>query len=632
MNGTKAKDPGFWPTPISPEIVAQGGLTFGGLCVDRQDIYWSESRPLEGGRYVVVRYAGGRTEDALPAPWSARSFVHEYGGGAFTVLNGTIVFSHGADGGLYRLDEAATEPVPLCTIAGLRFADMEIDQGRNRVISIIEDHRGSKVRNYIAAVPLTGGEPLVLVEGNDFYSNPRINPTGDEIAWLTWNVPNMPWDDTSLYRATFDESGVPRSPRAVAERNHQSLMSPSWSSDGVLYFISDRTNWWNLYADTEGEPAPIVEIEAECARPSWTFGRSSYCFLSNNRMAIAVDKESVATLAVREPDGTLEFLNLPLTDIGGVVSLGSDVVMLAGGPRLSASMVVVDAETGGFEVLRSAVESDVSSNYLSAGEPITFPSGTEMAHAIFYPPFNPELTLPPGVLPPLVVHAHGGPTSSARNYLDLAVQFWTTRGFAYLDVNYRGSSGYGRRYREALYGQWGIVDIEDTLNAARYAAEQRMADGRFMFVTGGSAGGYVALMAVCGHDTFAGCCSYFGVTDLLPFADDTHKFEAHYTDLLLGPLPESTEMYRERSPVRLVDSINVPVLLLQGLEDHVVPPSQAELMRDALLERGVPCEYIPFEGEGHGFRRAPSIIASLEAELAFYRRIISGDAPAGLSH
>ncbi|HZT97695.1 MAG TPA: prolyl oligopeptidase family serine peptidase [Chloroflexota bacterium] len=625
MTTAPSSPPGYWPSPISPEMVAEGGRSFGDLQVDGEDIYWSEGRPLEEGRYVIVRYRDGHIEDVLAPPWSARTFVHEYGGGAFTVHRGTIIFSNGGDGGLYRLDPGAREPAPICAIEGLRFADMAVDANRGRVIAVIEDHRGTEVRNFIGAVPLAGGEPTTLLEGNDFYSNPRLSPRGDQLAWITFNVPNMPWDDTMLYRSSLDEAGMPEEPVLVAGGEGESVMTPLWDGAADLNFISDRTNWWGIYTERNGDQVPRLVTEAECALPAWIFGRASYCFLDDGRLVAGVGKDGVWRLAVVESDGTIRFLTLPFTEIGALACRGSEAVMLTAGPTYADSVVLTDVDRNGFTILQSAVDVAVDTDYISAGEPVTFASGTESAHALYYPPRNGQEALAPGALPPLVAHAHGGPTSAASNGLDLRVQFWTSRGFAFLDVDYRGSTGYGRRYRQALYGNWGVVDIEDTLNAARHLADRGLVDGRHMFVTGGSAGGYVALMAVCGHDVFAGCTSYFGVTDLVPFAGDTHKFEAHYTDLLLGPLPECESVYRERSPVQLVDGIDVPVLLLQGLDDHVVPPSQAEEMRDALIRRGIPCEYIPFEGEGHGFRRAGSIIASYKAELDFYRRIISGD-------
>ena len=629
---------GAWPSPITPELLAESGRRLADLCVDGDDVYWSESRPAEAGRYVIVRATAAGLEDVLPEPWSARTSAHEYGGGAFTVADGVVYFSNGTDGGLYRVTPG-DEPQPLCTTEGLRFADMVVDAKLRRIVCVVEDHRGEETENRIAAVPLHGGEPVTLVEGHDFFSAPRLAPDGTYLAWLSWDHPCMPWDETVLWQASVHADGTLGHHRRVAGGKGEAIVCPAWSPDGVLHLISDRDGWWNLYAASSGADGglrALAPMEAECAEPTWEFGLQSYAFLDGKRIALASVRSGQWSIhLVDRAGGAPRRLDLPFTQFGGVMrsTASGRLVLDAGSATRPMSFVSVDPSTGRSETLRPSMEIDIDPEYFSAGEPVTFPSGGTLAHAILYRPRNPEVDAPEGTLPPLVVRAHGGPTSAAITSLDLQVQFWTTRGFAFCDVDYRGSSGYGRDYRRALEGKWGIADVDDCLNAARFLAGRGDVEPQQMVIKGGSAGGFAALLAVCGHHTFAACCSYYGVADARALAEETHKFESRYLDGLIGPLPQAADVYRQRSALHRVHEISVPVLLLQGLDDKVVPPPQTEGMRDALRERDVPCGIIEFEGEGHGFRQATSIAASARAEEWFYRYVFglpAGDRPEGL--
>lgn len=626
---------GDWPSPLSSSDVAQGAIRLADLHRDGDDVYWTEGRPTEAGRNVIVRWRSGEVTDVLPAPWSARTSVHEYGGGAVHAHRGRVYFSNAEDAALYRVDEGGTAPVKVCGAAGMRFADMEVDSAHGRIICVAEDHRHpAAVRNLLVAVPLAGGEPKALIEGADFYAAPRLSPSGGQIAWLSWDFPAMPWDSTQLHIADIDERGTLSNIRVVAGGDSESVLAPAWSPASTLHFMCDRSGWWNLHRYDDEGVHTVVPVEADCAGPPWMFGLQPYAFFDDGAAAMMMTRDGIDHVAVVSPAGTLSTPATALTQVAhAVVCIGNSAVVLGAGPRMPLSVVAVDRDTAELTVLRRSAEMHLDDDHISVGEPLSFSSDGATAHAIVYRPRNPAVPVAPDTRPPLVVRAHGGPTSGAGNGLDLVVQFWTTRGFMFCDVNYRGSTGYGRAYRNALCGESGVVDVADCANAARHLAAAGEVDPDALFIRGGSAGGYIALLAVCGNGVFAGASSHYGVADPLTLAADTHKFESRYYDALIGPLPEAEHLYEERSPLRRAATIATPMALFQGLEDRVVPPSQTAAMSSALRERGIPVVSADFPGEGHGFRKQTTTVTVLEAELWFFRRLLGhevGEAPEGV--
>jgi len=628
---------GSWRSSITADAIVAGVIGLGQIQLDGDDIYWVEQRPAEAGRNVVVRRrAGGAIEDVTPPAYNARTRVHEYGGGAYRVHQGTVWFANFSDQRVYRQDPGRP-PVPITPAKDIRHADLVLDERRNRLIAVREDHSTgapSAVNSIVSLDPSSptpsalagegrgGGYPLV--EGNDFYSTPRLSPSGSHLAWLTWNHPNMPWDGTELWVAALTDEGALLTPRKVAGGERESIFQPTWSPDGVLYFVSDRTNWWNLYRWQGQNIEPVVQLPAELGTTSWLFGMSTYAFESERRIVCQVRSKGLARLAVVDPEtGRLENVDTPYSAFSPYVrARAGKAVTIAGSPVEPVSLVAVDLANGKVEVLRRSADLPVPPAYLSVPQTIEFPTeGHVTAHAFYYPPVNPDYQAPAGERPPLIVYVHGGPTGSVSNALDLGDQYWTSRGFGFLVVNYGGSSGYGRDYRQRLNGQWGIVDVDDSVNGARYVVDRGLADGNRVAITGGSAGGYTVLRALTSTHYFKAGASHFGISDLEVFHSDTHKFESMYDQGLIGRWPEERHIYRERSAIHFLDRITAPVILFQGLEDKIVPPNQAELIVDALRKKGLPVAYIPFEGEQHGFRIAKNIKRSLEGELYFYSQV-----------
>jgi dipeptidyl aminopeptidase/acylaminoacyl peptidase len=512
----------------------------------------------------------------------------------------------------------------------MRYADLVMDRRHNRLLCIREDHSGEgEAVNTLVAISL--GEPdegQVLVSGNDFYASPRISPDGRKLVWLTWNHPNMPWDGTELWMAGIAPDGTLGKPELVAGGKTESIFQPEWSPDGQLYFMSDRTGWWNLYHWEDGRAVNLYAMEAEFGRPQWSFGMSAYAFISAEQLLCTYVHGGNMHLAVLSlNDGTLKPTELPYTHFGSVHAAGGQAAFVAASPTEFDSVVRVDLADKQVEVLRRSSEIDVDAGYLSMPESVEFPTENGLtAYAYYYAPANRDFEPPQGERPPLIVKVHGGPTGFSSPTLDLEVQFWTSRGFAVIDVNYGGSANYGRAYRERLRENWGIVDVDDSINAALYLVEMGLADGERLVIRGGSAGGYTTLSAIAFRDVFKAGASYFGISDLEVFIRDTHKFESRYIDGLVGPYPETAERYRERSAIHYMDNISAALLLLQGLEDKVVPPNQAEIMLEAMRRKGLPVAYLAFEGEQHGFRRAETKQRALEAELYFYSKVFGFEA------
>jgi dipeptidyl aminopeptidase/acylaminoacyl peptidase len=615
---------GSWKSPVTSDLIVSESITLGQPMLDGDDIYWIEARPQEKGRCVIVKWTpDGATADVNPPPFNARTRVHEYGGAGYLAADGVVFFSHFADQRLYR-QLPGSPPEALTPEREWRYADAILDRGHNRLICIREDHTDPdhEAVNTVAAVSLETGESIVLVSGNDFYSSPRLSPDGNRLAWLTWNHPNMPWDGCELWVAELDRSGDILSPQKVAGSPAESIFQPEWSPDGILHFVSDRTGWWNLYRWREGNVEALCPMEAEFGGPQWVFGMSYYAF-AGGAILCAYEKNGHSHLASLDP-GTLKLtpIELPYTEIWRVKAGKGFVVLGVGSPTEPSALVRLDLATKQIEVLRRSSNLTIDPGYLSIPQAIEFPTeGGLTAHAIFYPPKNRDFAAPEGEKPPLLVMSHGGPTGATTTAFKLGVRYWTSRGIAVVDVNYGGSTGYGRAYRKRLKGRWGIVDMDDCANAALYLAEQGLVDRNKLAITGGSAGGYTTLCCLTFKDAFKAGASHFGVSDLEALAKDTHKFESHYLDGLIAPYPERRDLYLERSPIHHTHKLSCALILFQGLEDKIVPPNQAEKMFEAVRAKELPVAYVAFEGEQHGFRQATNIKRALDGELYFYSKV-----------
>ena len=625
---------GTWRSPISAEMVSVGGMFLMQPRIHDGATYWLEGRPSEGGRAVLVRAAPfSEPEDVTPPGFDVRTTVHEYGGGTYLLHDGVVSFSNFADQRLYR-QEPGGDPVPITPDSGGRdrYADGRITPDGRWLICVRERHPEpddpSGVVNELVAIPPDGSAaPVVIRSGRDFYATPRVSPDGARLCWQEWDLPWMPWDGNELFVGDLAADGTLGNVRAVAGRaGEESIFQPAWSPAGDLHFASDRTGWWNLYREHEGDIRPLHPAEAEFGWPQWVFGMSAYGFLDDGRIACLWERDGVQHLAILDPaSGELIDLDVPHTAMAPRLDVDGDrVVFVGGGPAIPDEIVLLDVTARSIDVLRSSSSLEVDETAISIPRQIEFPTdGDVTAFAHFYPPRNGDTVGPEGERPPLIVMSHGGPTAEAVPRYSVATQFWTSRGFAIVDVNYGGSTGFGRAYRQRLQGTWGIVDTADCINAAAWLAAEGEVDGNRLLITGGSAGGYTTLCALTMHDGFAAGASYFGLADLEDFVGGgTHKFESGYLRTLVGPYPEEAERYRARSPIHATDGISCPMLLLQGAEDRVVPPRQAEIMVEALRKKGLPYAYVLFEGEQHGFRKAESIRSALEAELSFYAQVL----------
>jgi dipeptidyl aminopeptidase/acylaminoacyl peptidase len=669
---------GEWPSPITAADVATSGLRLSFPTVIGGDVWWQEVRPDEGGRSAVVcQAAGGKQTTLLPAPWNARTRVHEYGGlsylpvprpapagqpGGKAPRGRAIVFANYADQRLYlagrETAEGKGQPAPLTpdpeavpavtgsgtlAAAALRYADFALSPDEREIWCVQERHDGGKVTRAIVAVPLDGSAAekpdaiRTLVTGADFFAYPTPSPDGSRLAWISWNHPHMPWDGTEL-RVAAIEDGVPGKSRLLKGSLRESVLAPLWRDDSSLFIATDWTGWWNIYqVSLTGEPPwALYPADEEFAGPLWQLGGRPFARLGDGRLVVTHGQGN-ATLGILDPE-TFELtdLGLPFSEFSSSVSAdGSSIVAIAGGPLRPRAVVRIDAATGKSDVLRQEFEDMPDHEYLPVPRPVRLegPYG-RVVHALVYPPSSPDATGPAGTAPPYVVWVHGGPTGHVTALLDLEKAYFTSRGIGVIDVNYGGSSGYGRSYRERLRRQWGVVDVEDAMAAARSLGEAGEADLKRLAIRGGSAGGWTALAAVTTgvlerEPVFSAATSYFGVADLRGFVEQTHDFESRYLDGLLGPLPGFEAIYIERAPVGHVSGKTSPVLLLQGLDDPVVPPAQSESIAADLAEHGIPHAYIPFEGESHGFRKAESVMTAVEAELSFYGQIL-GFTPPGV--
>jgi dipeptidyl aminopeptidase/acylaminoacyl peptidase len=594
--------------------------------IDGDDIYWRQGLAAEGGRVAVVRAGpGGTSTVATPAPFNVRTRVHEYGGGSLLVAGGTLYFSNFADNLVYRQDGGAAPKA--ITANGLhRHADFVLDAARQRLIAVREDHSqpGREARNSLVAIGLaaTGGEQE-LAGGHDFYAAPRLSPDGLQLAWLCWDHPRMPWEGTELWLADVTVEGSLAGARRLSGGAGEALCQPLWSPRGQLFVVSDRSGWWNLYRVAGEALEAVCPMQAEFGQPMWVFGQATYGFTADDEIVAAfIEQGSSNLVRIDLASEQAQPIATPFTELEDLCAGPGFVLAVAASPSEPEQIVRIDAASGAYQVLTRSVDALPDAGYLSAPEAISFPSsGDRVAHAFFYRPHNRDFEAPAGELPPLLVMTHGGPTSMSGNGLRLSVQYWTSRGFAVLDVNYGGSSGFGRDYMNLLKGRWGVVDVEDCVAGARFLADAGHVDGARMAIRGGSAGGFTTLCALAFHRIFKAGASYYGVSDLKGLDDDTHKFESHYNTYLIGSPPERERLYAERSPALHANRLDCPVIFFQGLDDQVVLPAQSEVMVEALKARGIVVAYLTFEGEGHGFRRKETIQRTLEAEAWFYAHV-----------
>ena len=643
MAGAAAAEPktapyGTWESPLGADRLATSSVNLSDLRVFAGQPYWRESRPAERGRQVVMTAAGGDIRQLTPEGFNARTRVHEYGGASFLVLGDALIFSHFADQRLY-VQRPGAAPAAL-TPEGYQWTDCVTDAGAARLICVREDHTeatkaaNGEERNEIVAVPLSGGTAgTVLVTGTDFVAYPRISPDGKRLAWVQWNHPDMPWDSTTLHVADLTPGGIANAVQ-VAGGKGRSVLEPAWDADGTLYFVDDPTGWWNLYRWDGKAVTPVAPMEREFAGPLWQMGASTYALTGDGRAVARHSLKGVDSLGVVDLEtGRLTSFDLPFVGFGNVQLLDRDTAVTVALARdEEPAIIAVDLKTGAHRVLHRPVNAGLPAALISQGEAIEFPTAdgpkgeTRTAHAFFYPPTNPAFRAPAGEKPPLLVTIHGGPTSATKPTLSLQRQYWTSRGFAIVDVNYGGSTTFGRAYRERLNGNWGVVDVQDAIAAVDHLVKTGRVDPNRVAIRGGSAGGFTTLAALAFTDRFKAGANYFGVSDIEALARDSHKFERQYDVSLVGP--PSAELYRSRSPLYHLDGFGEPLITFQGSEDKVVPPNQSRMIVDALRAKGVPVSYIEFEGEQHGFRRAENIIRAQEAELFFYGRIF-GFSPAG---
>jgi dipeptidyl aminopeptidase/acylaminoacyl peptidase len=641
---------GTWASPLSASAVAAGSLRLGAVQLDRGDIYWLEGRPQERGRSALLRWSpDGSIGEVVPPDFNVRSRVHEYGGGAYIVRNGTVYCVNFSDQRVYRIVAAdalssASVPEALTPPGPWRYADFDVDVRRHRLICVREDQtlEGREPINAIVSIPLGPAKRTdspakaghyvhseVIASGYDFYSTPRLSPDGTKLGWLSWRHPAMPWDDTELWVADVDANGSLTNATRVAGGNAESIYQPGWSPDGALYYVSDRTGWWQLYrSDLSGrsDRAVIRNLpdESEFGRPAWVFGTATWACAGPSQLIVSFTQRGRWHLAtVDVASGILSPFAPGLQPDEWIAADASSAIVVAGSDTAPDRVVRIDIATGEVVSIRSASKQPVEAGYVSVPEAIEFPTTDgRTAHAFYYAPQNMDFNAPAAEAPPLIAITHGGPTAAASATLDLQIQYWTSRGFALVDVNYGGSSGYGRAYRERLNGNWGIVDVADVTSAARFLCETGRGDAGRLIIRGGSAGGYTTLAALTFHaGVFKAGASYYGISDLEVLELDTHKFEARYSHSLVGPYPEARDTYRARSPIHAIDRLACPLILFQGLEDKVVPPNQSQMMADAVRDKRLPVAYLAFEGEQHGFRRADTIAHCLEAELYFYGKV-----------
>ncbi|MFH1061707.1 MAG: S9 family peptidase [Candidatus Omnitrophota bacterium] len=628
MPNPKTCSYGSWKSPITSKLIVAKSIGFVQVIIDKQTniIYWCESRPQEAGRNVIVQYDPdtGTGSDITPQLFNARSKVHEYGGGAFTINAGIVYFVNYQDQQIYK-QIIGHAPEPVTSQTNKRYADLIIDQKRNRLICVCEDHTlgENKVENYLISISLKDNSVTILVKGDDFYSSAQLSPDEERLVWLSWNHPDMPWDQTKLSLGEIDQQGNLRKIKVIAGPDNQSIFQPQWLNNQQLCFVSDRNNWWNIYCYEDQQIKPIIEIDAEFGLAQWVFGMSTYAVIDKQNIVCAVNQKGNWQIAkLNVPSKELKIIDSEYSVIDSVSAVRDKAVFIASGYNKFSSIVSLNINQEQFEILKISSDIKLDPRYYSKPQNISFKTDDQfIAQAFFYPPCNPDFSAPLNQKPLLLVISHGGPTAAANSGLNLKIQYWTSRGFSVVDVNYRGSTGFGREYRHKLYSQWGIADVSDCIQAAKFLVEQGLVDPNALAIRGSSAGGFTTLAALTFSNTFKTGASYYGVSDLLALTKETHKFESHYLDKLIGPYPDAEQLYTQRSPINHIDKLNCPIIFFQGLEDKIVLADQAEKMVAALEKKGIGVAYISFEHEAHGFRQAENIKQALDWELYFYSQV-----------
>jgi dipeptidyl aminopeptidase/acylaminoacyl peptidase len=641
---SKVKPYGSWASSLTAEKLADKGIRFGHMCVDGDELYWLESRSKEQGRSVLVKHsADGSLEDILPNGISVRTKVHEYGSGDFLVDQKIVYFVNAKDQCVYRFDGELLRLTEPNKQAEQRFADFAISHDKKFLICVRETHHENEVINELVSISLSNGknDPInkssvkVLHSGFDFYSFPRLTKLGHRLCWTCWNQPDMPWDAAELWVADIHQDGSLDAAHKIVGggekiensnlQNQQSVYQPTWSDDGVLHYISDASGWTNIYSCRDGVLNALTPIDREFGIPQWVLASSTYALGINNQIyAVYIQQGQQQLCHIDAETGHIEPITLPFKNFGDHLLLSKHFLYFrAAGPAVEEAIYRFNIKTEKVERLNQLKDFPLSIEELSVAQSIEFKSEQQRAcHAFYYKPSNRQYTAPENTLPPLIVMSHGGPTAMTNNSLNAAIQFWTHRGFAVVDVNYGGSTGYGKKYRDSLRGNWGIVDVEDCIAAAKYLVSEGLADEKSLLIRGGSAGGYTTLCALTFHDVFAAGMSRYGVADLESLASDSHKFEARYLDSMIGAYPQEKELYQARSPIHFTEKLSCPILLLQGEDDKVVPPNQAEMMVEALDKLKIPFAYQLYSGEGHGFRKSETIVNALNSELYFYRKVL----------
>ena len=620
---------GSWPSPISAELITRAAPSLNFIQSYGDDLYWVEGRPWEAGRNVIMRRdSNGSITDLLPAPFSHYSRVHEYGGMAYALNDDHLYFVNATDQNIYKycLDDTSA-PQVITNNSSRRFADLIVDRQNQRLIAVCEEHNDDQEpENYLASIALNSQTPAIekFVSGADFYAYPRISPDQSQLCWIEWQHPNMPWDATQLWQATISNGNLIEKKRVAGGDNNQAIFQPHWSPNNTLYYVSDITNWWNIYRFENGIGAPVLRMDAEFATPLWQLGMTTFDFIDANTIACIWTVSGIWHSGfIDVATGVLTTVQTPYSSMQAVACHQGSVYFVAGASVLASQIGGVNLQ-GQVSPIYAPATVDLDKADLAQPESISFTSGdNQQVHAFYYPPTSARYCGDDRELPLVIAMCHGGPTGATSSGLNLKIQYWTNRGFAVVDINYRGSVGFGRTYRQGLEGAWGIADVEDTQHAIAYLAGQQKIDPKRCLIRGGSAGGYTVLSALTFTDTFKAGASLYGIGDLETLAKDTHKFESRYLDSLIGPYPERRDIYLERSPIHHADGLNCPVIFLQGLEDKVVPPNQAEMMVKLLEDKGIQVGYVTFADEGHGFRKANNIIRAMEAELAFYRDVFS---------
>ena len=619
-----------WESPITEDAVVSESLNISDIHLDQEDVYWIEKREFEEGRNVIVKKdKNGNVTNVIPDKFNAKTSVHEYGGGAFAVSNGIVVFSNYPDNRLYKVSETSTLPTPITEDnPNLRYANIEFDNLRNRIITVHEDHTNpNDIINSLVSIDLDSPNSMISIKsGADFYSSPSLNPNCTKLAWIEWNHPNMPWDNTSLHIGNISTSGELLNINQISGFKNESVANPIWSPDGILYYISDCSGWWNIFCLKDNEEINLTPIDAEFTQPQWQLGINFYGFISKDTIICAHNTNGIWKLGLLSTSNKKINQILPqFTEIGraGIKASKEKFVSILGSYDKGYKLYEYNIKDSQINQLSTKEDPDIDKAYYSMPQNIEYQTqGSQYSHGFYYEPTNP-IHNSSNILPPLIVLTHGGPTAATNGTLNLEIQYWTSRGFAILDVNYRGSTGYGSHYRKQLDGKWGVYDVEDCINGAIYLVNNGEVNPNQLIIKGRSAGGYTALAALTFSDTFTGGVSYYGISDLTALAEETHKFESRYLDSMIGKYPEHKQEYEDRSPIFHIDKITSPILLFQGLKDKIVPPNQSQNMAKLLTQKGIYNNLITFDKESHGFKEPENIKKCLVEELKFYQYIFN---------